>query len=419
MTTECLPLKIATRSALIGIVGTGSAGLFLARAFQAAGFEVVIFEDDHSVGEQRPSPIRGEKLNLQLEFQTTTETQRLKEPDALFICTSVRLTTSRQPDLTGVTSWIEKLAGHLRPGQLIVLTLPLPPGTTRNVLRSPLSSGGRVPGRDFFLAYSPTLEEHNCKLIPRVVGASDNVSLEAAMAVFGWIDQPTIPVSSLEVAELRGLLPAVRRSVNEAWKNELKQVCNQMLLNSEEVLTAANDLCDEPETEMGGRSDLSSIFLCWGVRRFGASARLISLSEEINTSMPAFVVEKVTDALNDAGKPVRGSQVLILGTNDENRETQLVSYGITMKNLLIKKGAAVTCYGSYPPKFHPTNDRPDQSGPSTSITLEFLAAQDCVIIVGDLMNCDWRDIVGNSRLVIDTRNVTKEIPVGCTKIVRI
>ncbi len=347
-------------------------------------------------------------------FETTRDLERLADPDTILLGVPAAVTAAGGADLTALIGAARVIASRLRVGQLVILTSFVPPGAARAHVLPVLTGGGLVAGRDFFLASSP--DPVDTAIESRVAGGHDPESLDRASALFGSLGVAVVRVVSLEAAELCGLVRPAWGSVREGMANVLKLLCDRMGVDVWEVLEAGGlpDLVPTP-----GGCDPATALLTWGARRFEASTRLIELAGEVNTAMPAFVVSKVADALNDAGKPVKGSRVLILGMAykkdiDDPRE----SPGFELMDLLLKKGAAVSYNDPHIPELPRMRHWPHLAMTSSALSPEFLAAQDCVLIATDHTAYDYRFIVEHSRLVIDTRNATKAITAGREKIVR-
>jgi UDP-N-acetyl-D-glucosamine dehydrogenase len=341
------------------------------------------------------------------------------------------LTEAREPDLTYVVNSVQAVAQTLRPGQLVVLESTTYPRTTRDVVLPLLAQRGQTVGTDFFLAYSPEREDpgnarYSTTSIPKVVGGIDPVSGEVAATLYRQVVVEVVPVSTPEVAEACKILENTYRAVNIALVNELKVLYDRMGIDVWEVIDAARTKpfgfqAFYPGPGLGGHCiPIDPFYLTWIARKYGLSTRFIELAGEVNTAMPAYVVSKVTDALNERGKPVKGSRILLLGMAykkdvDDPRE----SPGFELLDLLLKKGAIVQYNDPHIPVLprmrHWPHLQPLQSLPLTADTL---AAQDCVLIVTDHSAYDYPWIVQHSRLIVDTRNATRYVQEGREKIVK-
>jgi UDP-N-acetyl-D-glucosamine dehydrogenase len=424
--------KIDRRRAVVGIIGLGYVGLPLAQTFVRAGYRVLGFDIDVGkverlargesyIGHISPSAIRAMR---EQGFEATDRFDRLDEPDAVIICVPTPLTEAREPDLTYVVNSAQAVAAQLRPGQLVVLESTTYPGTTREVVRPILERGGLEAGRDFFLAFSPEREDpgnptHSAPTIPKVVGGLDPLSQEAALALYGRVVVRVVPVSSPEVAEATKILENTYRAVNIALVNELKVLYDRMGIDVWEVIEAAKTKpfgfqAFYPGPGLGGHCiPIDPFYLTWVARKHGLNTRFIELAGEVNTSMPAYVVGKVADALNDRGKPVKGSQVTLLGMAykkdvDDPRE----SPGFELMELLLHKGARVEYNDPHIPRLPAMRHYPQLRMESRPLTAEYLAGVDCAVIVTDHSAYDWEWVVGHAPLVVDTRNATRGVR-GC------
>jgi UDP-N-acetyl-D-glucosamine dehydrogenase len=430
--------RIEKRTATVGVIGLGYVGLPLARALTGAGFRVLGFDID---------PAKVAKLNAGRSyikqipdsaicemrkggFEATDRFDRLGEPDAVLICVPTPLTDAREPDLTYVVNSAGAIATKLRRGQLIVLESTTYPTTTRNVVLPLLERGGLVAGRDFFLAFSPEREDpgnptYSVTSIPKVVGGLDQASGDVACALYAAVVPNVVRVSTPDVAEACKILENTYRAINIALVNEMKVLYDRMGIDVWEVIDAAKTKpfgfqAFYPGPGLGGHCiPLDPFYLSWIARQYGFNTRFIELAGEVNTAMPAYVVSKVADALNDAGKPVRGSRVHILGMAykkdvDDPRE----SPGFELMDLLLKKGAEVTYHDPHIPELPRMRHWPHLAMKSSPHTAEFLASRDCVLIATDHSAYDYGFIVANSRIVVDTRNATKTVADGREKIVR-
>jgi UDP-N-acetyl-D-glucosamine dehydrogenase len=431
--------KVRQRQAVVGIIGLGYVGLPLARAFAVNGFRVIGFDVDTVKVDKlnrresyiQQIPANDIRLMRERGFEATDRFDRLDEPDVILICVPTPLTESREPDLTYVVNSAHAIAAQLRPGQLVVLESTTYPGTTRKVVLPILERTDLKVSKDFFVAFSPEREDpgnrtHGLVNIPKVVGGLEEQSTELATALYGSIVPTTIRVSTPEVAEACKILENTYRAVNIALVNEMKMLYDRMGIDVWEVIDAAKTKpfgfqAFYPGPGLGGHCiPIDPFYLTWVARQYGMSTRFIELAGEVNTSMPSFVVSKVADALNEVGRAVKGSRVAILGMAykkdvDDPRE----SPGFELMDLLIKKGAKVSYNDPHIPQLPRMRHWPKLGNMSSSeLTPEYLAAQDCVLIATEHTAYDWESIVAHSKLIIDTRNATKNVQKGREKIVR-
>ncbi len=430
--------RIENKSATVGIIGLGYVGLPLARAFTAAGIRVLGFDIDASkilklnnglsyikqIPDQAIAEMRAKG------FEATDRFDRLSEPDAILICVPTPLTETRDPDLTYVVNSARAVGACLRPGQLVVLESTTYPSTTRGVVLPALEASGLTAGTEFFLAFSPEREDpgnptYSVTSIPKVVGGLDDASADVACALYSTVVPNVVRVSTPEVAEACKILENTYRAINIALVNEMKVLYDRMGIDVWEVIRAAKTKpfgfqAFYPGPGLGGHCiPLDPFYLSWIAKHYGMNTRFIELAGEVNAAMPAYVISKVADALNDAGKAVKASRVLILGMAykkdiDDPRE----SPGFELMDLLLKKGAQVSYHDPHIPELPRMRHWPHLSMTSTPLTAELLAQQDVVLIATDHSVVDYSFVVANSQLVIDTRNATHDVLGNREKIVR-
>jgi UDP-N-acetyl-D-glucosamine dehydrogenase len=432
-----LKASILNKSATVGVLGLGYVGVPLIRAFVQAGFHTMGFDIDQTkvdrllAGQSYIGHIPAEWISeciTSKRFIPTADMRRLAEADALLICVPTPLSDSRDPDLSYIESSARHIVAALRPGQLIVLESTTYPGTTRDVLLPILSSGGLKPGTDFFVAYSPEREDpgnpnFSAAGIPKVVGGIEAGSAELAQALYSQAVVKVVPVSSCEVAEACKILENTYRSVNIAMVNELKVLFDRLNIDIWEVINAAKTKpfgyqAFYPGPGLGGHCiPIDPFYLSWVARKHGMSTRFIELAGEINTSMPRYVIHRLAEALNDAGKPVRGSKISLLGIAykkdvDDPRE----SPSFELLEMLLARGANMTYNDPHVPKLPRMRHHATLEMASQPLTSAYLAAQDCVLIATDHSAYDYDFIVRHARLVIDTRNATQAVREGREKI---
>lgn len=432
---------ITERTARVGIIGLGYVGLPLARAFASAGFRVLGFDTDPAkvdalstgrsyIGHIGPDVVRAMRG---AGFEATSDFERLDEPDAILICVPTPLTDTREPDLSYIEKSAQAIAKRLRRGQLVVLESTTYPGTTRDVVLPILQASSREleAGRDFFLAFSPEREDpgnphHSAPVIPKVVGGLDTASSELAGSLYGAVVVRVVPVSSPEVAEASKILENTYRAVNIALVNELKVLFDRMGVDIWEVIEAAKSKpfgfqAFYPGPGLGGHCiPIDPFYLTWIARKYGQSTRFIELAGEINTAMPAYVVSRLADALNDRGKPVKGSRICLLGMAykkdvDDPRE----SPGFELLDLLRAKGAIVSYSDPHVPVLPAMRRYAHlERLESQALTPSFLTSQDALVVVTDHSAFDWRAILASAPLVVDTRNATRGLDPGDGRVVR-
>jgi UDP-N-acetyl-D-glucosamine dehydrogenase len=447
MTVELAPMtspadtlaeRIEARTARVAVVGLGYVGLPLAETFAWGGYPVLGFDiDAEKVAQLKRGqsyighicPERVAELLASGRFDATDDPRRFADADAIVICVPTPLGEAHEPDLSYIVRTGEAIRPHLRRGQLVVLESTTYPGTTDELLRPILEKGGLKAGRDFFLAYSPEREDPGNKdfatrNIPKVVGGLDETSLRLAVALYQPVVDGVVPVSSARVAEACKILENTYRAVNIALVNELKVVFERMGIDVWEVIAAAKTKpfgfqAFYPGPGLGGHCiPIDPFYLTWAARKVGVHTRFIELAGEINTAMPRHVVERVAEALNADGKPLKGSRVCVLGIAykkdvDDPRE----SPAFEVLELLQGRGAAV----SYSDPHVPTLPRMRHHAlrmDSQALTPEFLAAQDCLVLVTDHSAFDYDHIVRHARLLVDTRNATARCAAPRCRIVK-
>lgn len=434
---ETLLGLIANKTARVGVIGLGYVGLPVARAFVTRGFTVLGFDiDDNKVdrlqgGESYLGHIPSSDIRSMrgAGFTATSQFERLNESDAILLCVPTPLTEAREPDLTFVVQSTNTVSTRLRPGQLVVLESTTYPSTTREVVLPILQKSGLQAGIDFFLAFSPEREDpgnpqHSMNNMPKVVGGFDLTSLNLAAALYAKVVTQVVKVSSLEIAEACKILENTYRAVNIALVNELKVLYDRMGIDIWEVIEAARTKPFGfqpfyPGPGLGGHCiPVDPFYLTWVARKYGLATRFIELAGEINTSMPAYVMAKVTEALNDRSQAVKGSRVTILGMAykkdlDDPREAP----GFELMDLLLGRGAMVSYNDPHIPKLPAMRRYPHLNMTSHDLTDEFIRSQDCLVVVADHSVYDWPMIVENARLVVDSRNATRAVKDRLKKVV--
>jgi UDP-N-acetyl-D-glucosamine dehydrogenase len=428
---------IAQKQAVVGIVGLGYVGLPLIQAFVKAGFRTMGFDVDQTKinrlrsGESYIGHIESSWIASCVEekrFQPTFDMSELPQSDVLLMCVPTPLTDSRDPDLQYIESTAQQIATELRPGQLIVLESTTYPGTTREVVLPILAQSGLKVGQDFFLAYSPEREDpgnpdYSASGIPKVIGGIDPQSLKLAADLYSHAVVSTVEVSSCEVAEACKIVENTYRSVNIAMVNELKMLFDRLDIDVWEVIDAAKTKPFGfqpfyPGPGLGGHCiPIDPFYLSWLARKHGMPTRFIELAGEINTSMPKYVVDRVADALNDSGKALRRSRIGILGVAykrdvDDPRE----SPAFKLMEILSQKGAVLSYNDPYIPQLPSMRHYQVPELTSQNLTPEYLASQDCILIVTDHSSYDFSFITQHAALIIDTRNATRNAVVGRERI---
>jgi len=351
----------------------------------------------------------------------TTDFTRLSECDALLICVPTPLTSHQTPDLSYIEATAENMAPYLRKGQLIALESTTYPGTTEDVLIPILEKGsGLKAGADLYIAYSPEREDPNntdfsTSTIPKVVGGVTEDSLEIARAFYNAVICETVPVSSCRAAEATKLMENIFRCINIALVNELKIVFTEMGIDIWEVVRAASTkpfgfMPFYPGPGLGGHCiPIDPFYLTWKAKEYGISTRFIELAGEVNTGMPKYVIQRTMLALNDLGKSLRGSRVLLAGlAYKKNVDDDRESPTYILWDELIKHGAEVSYYDPYCPAVRPSREHSQYAG-IKSKTFEDITADnfDVVIISTAHDSVDHDAIAEKVPIVIDTRGTCK------------
>ena len=428
--------KLQSRAAKVGVIGLGYVGLPIALLFTEEGFRVTGFDIDTTkidmLTSSRSYICRIPQTEIALArdrgFQAATDFSGISEMDAIVICVPTPLTEYREPDLSYVTETVKSIAPNLRAGQLVVLESTTYPGTTEEVVVPLLEKGNssdlRVSRDDpdasnvFFVAFSPEREDPGNNTIarseiPKIIGGVDRHASEVATALYASIFRRTVPVSSTAVAEMTKLLENIYRCVNIALVNELKLLCLRMGIDIWEVIAAAATKPFGfqpfyPGPGLGGHCiPIDPFYLSWKAKEFDFATRFIELAGEINMAMPYHVVESVAEALNVRSKALNGSKILVLGVSykkdiDDLRE----SPALTIIETLQKSGASVAYNDPYFPKIGKGRRYDLQM---ECVSLEGMGQYDCVVILTDHSDYDYRSIVDQAQLVVDTRNATAGI----------
>jgi UDP-N-acetyl-D-glucosamine dehydrogenase len=427
-----LASRIRSRSARIGVIGQGYVGLPLALVFREAGFPVLGFDvDSHKVDALRRGeshikhigPARVAAAVASGQYEATVDFERLADCDAIIICVPTPLGPHREPDNSYIHATARQVSKSLRRGQLVVLESTTYPGTTdEEVLPILEESGLRCP-EDFLLAFSPEREDpgrknFTTKTIPKVVGGVNPASTEAAAALYAASLEQVVPVSSARIAESAKLLENVFRAVNIALVNELKTIFDHMGIDIWDVIRAAETkpfgfMAFYPGPGLGGHCiPLDPFYLSWKAAEHGEWARFIELAGEVNSRMPRYVVGKVAHALNQEGKALKGSRVLVLGLAykaniDDDRESP--SYEIL--ELLRESGARI----DYCDPFFPIarkGRKHDLGLSSVPCKPEVFAAYDAVVVATAHDAFKDRSLYRDVCLMVDTRNMVAPLLAG-------
>jgi UDP-N-acetyl-D-glucosamine dehydrogenase len=406
----------------IGIIGLGYVGIPLALRFQEVGLSVLGFDidlervDSLNNGETPIKHIPAADIQAMrvAGFEATTDFSRIPEVDAIIICVPTPLSRHREPDLTFIVDTMRSVEPYLRKGQLLSLESTTWPGTTAEVLCPFITNRGFKIGTDFFLVYSPEREDpgnpdFTTRTIPKIVGGETANCLKAGEALYACVIDRVVPVSSTRAAELTKLLENIHRSVNIGLANEMKLIADRMGIDIYEVIDAAATkpfgfTPYYPGPGLGGHCiPIDPFYLTWKAREYGLSTHFIELAGEINRDMPEWVVGKISDALNDREKALKGSRILALGIAykrdvDDMRESPSV---FVMEHLR-DRGAIVAYSDPNVPEF-PKMREHHFDLVSEVLSAENLASFDAVVLLTDHTDFDYELILQHAKLIVDTR----------------
>jgi len=347
--------------------------------------------------------------------------------DALSICVPTPLRKTGDPDLSFIVDVTAAIAQHLHPGMAIVLESTTYPGTTREILLPKFEGQGLRVGRDFFLAFSPERVDPGRKdwttvNTPKVIGGMTPACLQVALAYYGQAIKTLVAVSSAEAAEMTKLLENTFRAVNIGLVNEVAIMCDRLGLDVWEVIDAAASkpfgfMRFTPGPGLGGHCiPIDPLYLSWKLKAVNYNARFIELASEINTNMPRYAVQKVQDALNRAGKPLKGSRILVLGVAYKPDVSDLrESPALDVIGLLRNQGARVEYHDPYVPEVR----HEAWSLRSVPDLKRALARADCTVITTDHSVYDWGLVLRQAKLIVDTRNALGARGKKSPKVVRL
>jgi UDP-N-acetyl-D-glucosamine dehydrogenase len=435
--------RITERTARVAIIGLGYVGLPLATAFAKAGFSTVGLDvDRHKVesitaGRSYIPDVLDDDVASHIEtgrLVATSDYDVLGEVDAIFICVPTPYDAQRAPDLSYIRSASQGIRPRMRSGQLIVLQSTTYPGTTEEVVQPILEESGLKAGEDFYLAFSPERidpgnRQWSAYNTPKVVGGLTPECTSLAADLLRQMGAPVHPVSSPRAAELTKLLENTFRAVNIALVNELALLTERMGIDVWEVVEAAKTkpfgfMPFYPGAGVGGHCiPVDPYYLSWKAREYDYYTEFIELAGEVNQAMPHHVVDLVVQALSLHGKSLRGARVLVLGVSFKpNIDDARNSPAERVIELLLDRGAIVTYHDPYVPHFRVGGDvfhRELVVLESVPLTEATLADADCAVIVTAHRDLDYGQVVEHAGLVVDTRNVTVDMPDGRAKIVRL
>ena len=416
--------RLETRNAVIGIIGLGYVGLPLSLRYAEAGFKVLGIDIDEAkvarlnAGASYIKHIDSNTVSAAVAngFEASTDFTRATEADALIICVPTPLNAYREPDLSFVLATADALLPYLRPGQVVSLESTTYPGTTDEELKPRLAARGFTVGEDIFLVFSPEREDPGnpnfiTRTIPKVCGGDTPACLQAGVALYSPAIDQVVPVSSTRAAELTKLLENIHRAVNIGLVNEMKIIADKMEIDIHEVIRAAATkpfgfTPYYPGPGLGGHCiPIDPFYLTWKARQYGLHTRFIELAGEINSDMPHWVVGKLTDALNERGRSVKGSRILVLGiAYKKDVEDMRESPSVELMEILRRKGALVAYSDPHVPQFpvmreHSFNLR------SVELSAESIASFDVLLLATSHSAFDYALIQQHAPLIVDTRGV--------------
>jgi UDP-N-acetyl-D-glucosamine dehydrogenase len=425
--------KITDKKALIAVMGLGYVGLPTAIAFVKAGFKVIgIDKDPEKVRKLRSGKgylpyISREDLLAARKISSTTDAKALARADVILICVPTPLNKNKAPDLSFIVSASNDIAKSLKKGQLVILESTTYPGTTDEIVQPILEGTGLKANRNFYLAFSPErIDPGNKKFdlsnTPKVVGGLNRETTKLCSLLYQNIAGKVVEVSSPRVAEMEKLLENIFRSVNIALANEMAMLSKRLKIDIWEVIGAASTkpygfMPFYPGPGLGGHCiPLDPFYLTWKAKEHDMNTKFIELAGEINTGMPYYVVETISDALNKNNTSLKGAKVLVLGVAykkdiDDVRE----SPALKIIEILRSKGAKVMYNDPFVPKIS-VGGKPMAS---TALGAATLKSCDCAAIITDHSSYDYPLIVKNSKCVVDTRNATQNVIAGRNKITKL
>jgi UDP-N-acetyl-D-glucosamine dehydrogenase len=422
--------KIQNTDAIIGVIGLGYVGLPLALAYAERGFTVLGFDvDDRKIkaighGQSYISHIDESKVKQSVKagrLSATADFSRLGEPEAIISCVPTPLTQQLDPDMSYIVKTAEQIKKCLRAGQLIVLESTTYPGTTEELVKNMLEQTGMNCGRDFYLAFSPEREDPGNKNfhttnIPKIVGGVNKDSGDLAQAMYEKAIEQTVRVGNARTAEAVKLTENIFRAVNIAMVNELKIIYEKMDIDIWEVLDAASTkpfgfMRFNPGPGWGGHCiPLDPFYLSWKARECGIETKFIELAGEVNRLMPGYIIDKLQQALNERGKSIKGSKLMMLGLaykKDINDTRETPAFKIMRR--LSEMGAKISYHDPFVPEIKQTRQWPEAPVlKSQPLTGKNIAGRDAILIITDHTPVDYKLIVQHAKLIVDSRGVYRK-----------
>ncbi len=423
-TKEELKSSILSKKIKFGVIGLGYVGLPLAVEFAEAGFNVLGFDiskekvEKINEGVSYIDDIPSSRLRPLVEsgkLSATTDFDKLAEVDAISICVPTPLRKTKDPDISYIISATKEIARRLRRGHIIILESTTYPGTTEEIVKPELEKSGLKVGKDFYLAFSPERvdpgnKKYTTRNTPKVVGGVTPDCLELVSLLYNQVIETIVPVSSPRAAEMTKILENTFRAINIGLANETAIICEKLGIDVWEVIEAAATkpfgfMPFYPGPGLGGHCiPIDPHYLSWKLKSYNYNAKFIQLADEINTSMPIYVVEKIARALNDVGKPINGSKILILGVAYKpNISDTRESPALDIISLLLERKGIVSYNDPHIPQIK------EAGLDLKSVPLDNLEEYDVVVIVTNHSDYDYNEIVERAQLIVDTRNATRGI----------
>jgi UDP-N-acetyl-D-glucosamine dehydrogenase len=417
--------KIQRKDVHVVVIGIGYVGLPLVVEFARAGFRVTGYDldtrkvDKLARGESYIEDISSESLRphvLEGRLKATTDESVLATADAVIVCVPTPLNKTKEPDVSYIAAATAAIARHFKPGQCVVLESTTYPGTTKELVAPMLEKAGARVGETLFLAFSPERVDpankvYGTRNTPKVIGGATPRCLEVSVALYSQIIDKVVPVSSTDAAEMVKLLENTFRAVNIGLVNEVAIMCHKLGLDPWEIIDAAATkpfgfMKFTPGPGLGGHCiPIDPLYLSWKLRALKYTAEFIELADDINSGMPSYVVSRVSDVLNEHGKAVKGSKILIVGVAYKRDVSDMrESPAIDVVELLHHKGATLSYVDPYVPVFEEGSMRLE------SLPIDVDASQfDLVIIVTDHTDFDYARLVSSAKVIFDTRNATRVV----------
>ncbi|EMW6875279.1 nucleotide sugar dehydrogenase [Providencia stuartii] len=424
---DSLEAKINNNSAVVAIVGLGYVGLPLMLRYNEIGYKVVGFDiDENKVtqlnnGQSYIEHISSNRITSAIKtgFKATTDFSHISECDIIILCVPTPLNKYREPDISFIIDTTDMLKPFLRKGQLLSLESTPYPGTTNEELLPRIEEKGFIVGEDIFLVYSPEREDpgnpnFETRTIPKVIGGHTDSCLRAGKAIYSKAIEQIVPVSSTKAAEMTKLLENIHRAVNIGLVNEMKIVADKMGIDIFEVIDAAATkpfgfTAYYPGPGLGGHCiPIDPFYLTWKAREYGVNTRFIELSGEINRAMPEYVLNKLIDGLNQQGKALSRSKVLILGiAYKKNVDDMRESPSVELMEIIQEKGATIAYSDPHVPVFPKMREHHFNLS-SEEISIDTLSKFDAIILATNHDKFDYPLIKKHSKLLIDTRGIYRE-----------